>query len=240
METAKILEAVAARLAPRQDWIGERVLISAGPTCEPIDAVRILTNRSSGKMGYAVADAARTRGAQVILVSGPAALSTPAGIERVDVTTAEEMSKALMARLSWATVVIMAAAVGDFRPVQVSSKKLERTGDHAPTLQLEPTPDILAALAAQRRTQIIVGFAAEIGPVLPRAVEKLKRKGIDLMVANDVTQEGAGFGTDTNVAVLIDRSGQVTELPKMPKRELADRLLDTVLTIKKSLPPRQS
>jgi phosphopantothenoylcysteine decarboxylase/phosphopantothenate--cysteine ligase len=236
VDTSVILEAVAQRLAPRQDWRGQRVLVSAGPTHEPIDPVRVLSNRSSGKMGYAVAQAARARGGQVVLVSGPTALPTPAGVERVNVTTAEEMYKALTTRLPWATVVIMAAAVGDFRVTQVSSQKLERSGAGTQSLQLEPTPDILSALAAQRRGQLLVGFAAETGPVLPRALDKLKRKGVDLLVANDVTQEGAGFGTDTNVAVLLDRTGKVTELPKMPKRELADHLLDAVLRLDKSVP----
>jgi phosphopantothenoylcysteine decarboxylase/phosphopantothenate--cysteine ligase len=240
VDTSTILDAVAQRLAPRQDWLGQRLLVSAGPTHEPIDPVRVLSNRSSGKMGYAIAEAARARGAQVVLVSGPTTLATPAGIERVDVTTAEEMYKAVTTRLSWATVVIMAAAVGDFRPAQISSQKLERTGAGTQNLQLEPTADILSALAAQRRGQLLVGFAAETGPVLPRALDKLKRKGVDLLVANDVTQDGAGFGTDTNVVVLLDRTGKVTELPKMPKRELADHLLDAVLRLERLLPGGQA
>jgi phosphopantothenoylcysteine decarboxylase/phosphopantothenate--cysteine ligase len=226
-DTSTILQAVVARLAPRQDWLGQRVLVSAGPTQEPIDPVRILSNRSSGKMGYALADAARARGAEVVLVSGPTALGTPPGVERMDITTAEEMHKALIARLPWATVVIMAAAVGDFRPARISERKLQR-GQRPRTLELQPTEDILAALARQRRGQVLVGFAAETGPVLPRALEKLKRKGVDLLVANDVTQEGAGFDTDTNIACLLDRSGKVRHFPKMPKRQLADHLLDAI------------
>ena len=238
-EIDRILETVSHRLAPRQDWLGQRLLVSAGPTEEPVDPVRVLSNRSSGKMGFAIAEAARSRGAQVVLVSGPTALPTPAGVERVNVRTAEDMYKAMTSRQSWATVVVMAAAVGDFRPAQVCSTKLERMGEAARTLQLEPTPDILSALSSQRRGQLLVGFAAETGPVLPRAAEKLRRKGVDLLIANDVTQEGAGFESDTNVVTLIDRSGTVTTLPKMLKRDLADVLLDAVLALGKPPVPGQ-
>jgi phosphopantothenoylcysteine decarboxylase/phosphopantothenate--cysteine ligase len=234
VDPAVILDAVTARLAPRLDWHGHRVLVTAGPTQEPIDPVRYISNRSSGKMGYAIADAARDRGATVVLVSGPTSLPTPAGIERLDVRTAEEMYKVVLERMAWATVVVMAAAVGDFRAVHVSSAKLERTGQPRQALELEPTADILSTLTEQRQGQTLVGFAAEWGPVLPRAHEKLKRKGIDLMVANDVTMDGAGFATDTNIAVLIDRFGRITELPKMPKRELADRILDAALVLARS------
>jgi phosphopantothenoylcysteine decarboxylase/phosphopantothenate--cysteine ligase len=233
-----IFEAISVCLAPRQDWQGHRVLISAGPTREPIDPVRFLSNHSSGKMGYALAEAARARGAEVVLVSGPTVLPSPAGVERIDVVTAEEMYKALLERLPWATVIVMAAAVGDFRPTRLAARKLERAGKQ--TLELEPTTDILSVLAKQRRGRIVVGFAAETGQVLPRAAEKLKRKGVDLMVANDVTREGAGFGTDTNVAVLIDRNGRTLELPKMSKRALADRILDAVLALAQPQGPAQS
>jgi phosphopantothenoylcysteine decarboxylase/phosphopantothenate--cysteine ligase len=234
VEPAVILDALGTCLVPSQDWLGHRVVVSAGPTQEPIDPVRFLTNRSSGKMGYAVAEAARARGAEVVLVSGPTSLSSPAGVERIEVTTAEEMSKALMAQLPWATVVVMAAAVGDFRAARFSATKLERTGEQRQALELEPTADILSTLADQRRGQILVGFAAEAGPVMPRAFEKLRRKGVDLMVANDVTMEGAGFGTDTNIAVLIDRTGRAIELPKMSKKELADRILDAAMSLARS------
>jgi phosphopantothenoylcysteine decarboxylase/phosphopantothenate--cysteine ligase len=237
VEPAVILEAVGACLAPRQDWRAHRVLVSAGPTREPIDPVRFLSNHSSGKMGYAVAEAARARGAEVVLVSGPTLLPAPTAVERVDVVTAEEMYKALLERLPWATVIVMAAAVGDFRPTRLAATKLERAGKQ--TLELEATTDILSVLAKQRRGRIIVGFAAETGPVLPRAAEKLRRKGVDLMVANDVTLEGAGFGTDTNVAVLIDRNGRSVELPKMSKRALADRILDAVLALSQPNGPAQ-
>jgi phosphopantothenoylcysteine decarboxylase / phosphopantothenate---cysteine ligase len=230
-EISAIMDALAARLAPRQDWAGHRVLVSAGPTHEPIDAVRFISNRSSGKMGYAVAEAARARGASVVLVSGPTGLSVPAGVESVEVNTAEEMSKALTTRLGWATVVVMAAAVADFRPIRSAPTKMEKAAFSKQGLEIEPTPDILSALSTRRRGQILVGFAAETGPVLPRAADKLKRKKLDLIVGNDVTLEGAGFGSDTNVATLVDRTGNITELPKMTKRDLADRILDAILAL---------
>jgi phosphopantothenoylcysteine decarboxylase/phosphopantothenate--cysteine ligase len=238
IDPAAILEALIARLTPRQDWAGHRVLVSAGPTHEPIDAVRFISNRSSGKMGYALADAARARGASVVLVSGPTALAAPPGVDHVEVVTAEEMLKAMRTRLAWATVVVMAAAVGDFRPVRPVSTKLDKATLAKQGLDIEPTEDILSVLSQSRRGQILVGFSAETGPVLPRAAAKLKGKGLDLIVGNDVTAEGAGFGSDTNVATLIDRYGKVIDLPKMTKRELADRILDAVLALDQ--PPQPS
>jgi phosphopantothenoylcysteine decarboxylase/phosphopantothenate--cysteine ligase len=228
-----ILAALEKTLAPRLDWTGHRVLVSAGPTQEPIDPVRFLSNRSSGKMGYAVAQAARERGAAVTLVSGPTALPVPRGVDLVPVSTAEEMEKAVTSRLAWSTVVVMAAAVADFRPTRALSEKLKKGNSPELTLALERTTDILDVLSKRRTHQILVGFAAETGPVLARAQDKLKRKGLDLIVGNDVTSEGSGFGSETNAAVLVDRQGRVTELPLMSKRDLADRILDAV----QSLPP---
>ena len=222
---AAILEAIQTALAPQRDWQGQRILVSAGPTHEPIDPVRFISNRSSGKMGYAIAEAAQARGAQVVLVAGPTALPTPSGVEIIPVATAEEMMQALSTRLAWSTVVIMAAAVADFRPKHPASKmikKQERTGH---TLDLERTTDILASLSAQRTTQLMVGFAAETNDMIAHAKDKLTAKGLDLIVANDVTTEGAGFGSDQNAATLIDRQGSLTELPLMPKRALADAIL---------------
>lgn len=239
-EPAVILDAVVSELSLRHDWVGQRVLVSAGPTHEPIDAVRFISNRSSGKMGYAVAEAARARGASVVLVSGPTALPAPPGVDWVGVTTAEDMSKAMRTRLTWATVVVMAAAVGDFRPARAASTKLDKATFSKQGLDIEPTEDILSILSQSRQGQILVGFAAETGPVVPRAMQKLKRKKLDLIVGNDVTIEGAGFGSDTNVATLIDRHGHITELPKMTKRELADRILDAVLGLHLPPHPRSS
>jgi phosphopantothenoylcysteine decarboxylase / phosphopantothenate---cysteine ligase len=225
-EEATILEAIQAALAPRRDWQGHRILVSAGPTQEPIDPVRFISNRSSGKMGYAIAEAAQTRGAQVVLVTGPTALPVPRGVEVVSVVTAEEMLKALSTRLAWSTTVIMAAAVADFRPAHPASQKIKKQGGTGQTLDLERTTDILASLSAQRTTQFMVGFAAETGNLIDHAKGKLTAKGLDLIVANDVTIDGAGFGSEQNTATLIDRQGALTELPLMPKRALADAILN--------------
>jgi phosphopantothenoylcysteine decarboxylase/phosphopantothenate--cysteine ligase len=225
-EEGAILEAIQAALVPQRDWQGQRMLVSAGPTQEPIDPVRFISNRSSGKMGYAIAEAAQARGAQVVLVTGPTALPAPRGVEIVSVATAEEMLKALFARLAWSTTVIMAAAVADFRPTHPASQKIKNQGRTAQTLDLERTTDILASLSAQRTTQLMVGFAAETNDLIAHAKDKLKAKGLDLIVANDVTMEGAGFGSDQNAAVLIDRQGGMTELSLMSKRALADAILN--------------
>lgn len=225
-EEGRILAALHAALAPQRDWQGHRVLVSAGPTQEPIDPVRFISNRSSGKMGYAVAEAARARGAQVVLVTGPTALPVPRGVEVVSVSTAEDMLKALSMRLAWSTTVIMAAAVADFRPTHPASQKIKKQGHTGQTLDLEQTTDILASLSAQRTTQLMVGFAAETSDLTTHAQAKLTAKGLDLIVANDVTIEGAGFGSDQNAATLIDRQGVMTELPLMPKRVLADAILN--------------
>lgn len=230
-EEQVIISAIEERLCPRQDWIGQRVLVSAGPTQEAIDPVRFISNRSSGKMGYAIAQAARERGGQVVLVSGPTSLTVPAGVEVDSVETAEEMHKALVQRFSWATVVIMAAAVADFRPKHPSPDKLKKHRTPVTELELEPTDDIVANLSKMRTSQILVGFAAETQSLVVQAREKLQRKGLDLIVGNNVAEVGSGFGSDTNSAVLIDRQGQVTELGMMPKRQLADRVLDAVLAL---------
>jgi phosphopantothenoylcysteine decarboxylase/phosphopantothenate--cysteine ligase len=224
----KILSAVQSALLSRQDLRGRRVLISAGPTQEPIDPVRFISNRSSGKMGYAIASAASERGAQVVLVSGPTQLLPPARVEVVPVTTAEDMTKALLTRLSWADTVVMAAAVADFRAAKPAVRKLQKKDRIWTSLDLEPTTDILQQLSVRRTGQLLVGFAAETHDLLAHAREKLHAKGVDLMVANDVTIEGSGFGSDMNQAVLIDRTGRTTEWPLLPKRELADRILDAV------------
>lgn len=225
-EETVILEAIQTALVPQCDWQGHRVLVSAGPTQEPIDPVRFISNRSSGKMGYAIAEAAQARGAQVVLVTGSTALPVPKGVEVVPVATAEEMWKALSARLAWSTAIVMAAAVADFRPRHPASQKIKKQGRTGQTIDLERTTDILTSLSAQRTTQLMVGFAAETSDLIAHAKEKLTAKGLDLIVANDITIEGAGFGSDQNTATLIDRQGSVTELPLMPKRALADAILN--------------
>jgi phosphopantothenoylcysteine decarboxylase/phosphopantothenate--cysteine ligase len=227
-EEAAILAAIEARLLPKQDLRGQRILVSAGPTQEPIDPVRFISNRSSGKMGYAVAQAARERGAEVLLVSGPTALPAPPGVRRLDADTAEEMAKAITTNLRWSTIVVMAAAVADFRAAKPAGRKLKKQAGAWKTLALAPTEDILQTLAHQRSGQILVGFAAETDAVLAHARKKLTDKELDLIVANDVTAAGAGFGSDRNAAVLLRRDGAEIPLPIMPKREMADRILDAL------------
>lgn len=227
----RILAAVLAAVYPRRDWSGRKLLISAGPTQEAIDPVRYISNRSSGKMGYALAEAARARGADVVLVSGPTSLPAPAGIECCAVTTAEEMRKAIMNRLAWSDTVIMAAAVADFRPARPSAQKIKKRQGPVTQLQLEPTDDILRELGERRSSQLLVGFAAETEDLLAHAREKLHAKGVDLLVANDVTAAGSGFGSDTNRVVLLSPNGAPEELPLLSKRNVADRVLDRMLTL---------
>lgn len=225
---SRIVEAVEALLIPQADWLGQRVLVSAGPTQEAIDPVRFISNRSSGKMGYAIAEAARDRGAEVVLVTGPTALVPPAGVEVVAVTSAQEMADSLCRHLAWATVVVMAAAVADFRPREQSVQKMKKQGRMSLTLDLEVAPDILSMLSAQRTTQVLVGFAAETEDVVAHAMAKLVGKGLDAIVANDVTKEGAGFGSDDNAAVVLSRGGRRKEFGLMSKRRLADHILTEV------------
>jgi len=224
-EESKIVEAVQATVIPQADWMGQRVLVSAGPTQEAIDPVRFISNRSSGKMGYAIAEAARDRGAEVVLVTGPTALSPPLGVATVSVTSADEMADALTRHLAWATVVVMAAAVADFRPKEPSSRKVKKQGRSSLALDLESAPDILALLSARKTDQLLIGFAAETEQLIEHARGKLEAKGLDMIVANDVTREGAGFGSDDNAAVILTRAGGQKELGLMPKRRLADDIL---------------
>jgi phosphopantothenoylcysteine decarboxylase/phosphopantothenate--cysteine ligase len=226
-----ILAAVHEVFKAQRDLEGETILISAGPTCEDLDPVRYLTNRSSGKMGYAVAEAAAKRGAKVILVSGPVNLGTPAGVERVEVRSAEEMRRAVMERMADAGMVILAAAVADYRPVERRSEKIKKSA--APlAISLEPTADILTEVAKNKDRRIVVGFAAETDRVAENARKKLVSKNADLIVANDVTAEGAGFDRDTNVVTLFSRDGRDLALPKLPKSEVAQRILDEVLRLR--------
>ena len=230
--TETIAKKVCDVLGLRHDLAGQTILITAGPTCEDIDPVRFLTNRSSGKMGYALAEAANRRGARVILVSGPTDLKIPDGVDWVPVRSTEEMHHAVRERATAANVVIMAAAVSDYRPAAQHDQKLKR-GEGSFTLELEPTPDILADLGREKRGQILVGFAAETNSVAENARGKLARKGADMIVANDVTQEGAGFDGDTNIVTMFLRDGREIPLPKMAKFEVANQILDRVLEIGK-------
>jgi phosphopantothenoylcysteine decarboxylase/phosphopantothenate--cysteine ligase len=219
----------AQNLVGSRELSGRTVLVTAGPTREELDPVRYLTNHSSGKMGYAIARAARNRGARVILVSGPVELAVPEKVELVPVTTAEEMHAAVMAHGDRADVIVKAAAVADFRPAIRGPGKLKKGGSQRMTLELIRTPDILADLGARRGRALLVGFAAETDDLLANAQKKLHDKGLDLIVANDVTLPGAGFGRETNIVRLIDRHGHVEELPCLPKDEVANRLLERIV-----------
>jgi phosphopantothenoylcysteine decarboxylase/phosphopantothenate--cysteine ligase len=226
-----IAGAVEAVLGIRHDLVGETVLVTAGPTCEDLDPVRYLTNRSSGKMGYALADAARRRGARVVLVSGPTALEAPADVVRVAVRSTAEMHSAVLAHLGSATIVVMAAAVADYRPAAPRSQKIKRGGERL-VLELEPTLDILADVARVKGDRIVVGFAAETDHVAEHAQQKLAAKAADMIVANDVTADGAGFDHDTNVVTIFTRDGRQMPLPRMGKREVADRVFDRVIELR--------
>ncbi|MBE0598840.1 MAG: bifunctional phosphopantothenoylcysteine decarboxylase/phosphopantothenate--cysteine ligase CoaBC [Desulfuromonadales bacterium] len=225
-EPAAIVEETLRLLTP-QDLAGETVLVTAGPTREDIDPVRYLSNRSSGRMGFAVARAARLRGARVVLVAGPTALPVPAGVEVVPVTSAQQMRAAVLARFPEATIVIKAAAVADFRPAQQAPQKIKKKEAEL-VLSLEKNPDILAELGGEKGGRRLVGFAAETADLGENARKKLMEKNLDLVVANDVSREGAGFDVETNIVRLLFRDGRVEDLPQLSKEEVAHRLLDRV------------
>lgn len=232
VEPPEIVEAIERLLVSSRDLAGEVVLVTAGPTREPLDPVRYLSNRSSGKMGYAIAEAAGARGARVILVSGPTALTPPQGVDVIHVETAQQMHDAVLAKLTAATVVIKAAAVADYRPKQVAGRKLKKD-EAVPEVTLESTPDILAEVGKRKGRRILVGFAAETEDLVENARKKLQRKNLDLMVANNVSQPGAGFDADTNAVKILDAQGKVEELPVQSKRSVADRVLDRVVGLLK-------
>ena len=229
-EPENILEEIQ-RLLRKKDLADERFLITAGPNREPIDPVRYISNRSSGKMGYALARAGLNRGATVTLVSGPTALEPPAGARLIPVITAAEMQRAVLEEFPNCTAVIMAAAVSDYRPIEYSSSKMKR-GKTPLELRLEPNPDILKELGAKKDGKLLVGFAAESENLAANAKKKLREKNLDMIVANDVTQDGSGFDGDTNIATIVDRSGASRALPLMTKDELADQILDHLLALK--------
>jgi phosphopantothenoylcysteine decarboxylase / phosphopantothenate---cysteine ligase len=226
----KIFETIK-NLLKKKDLAGERFLITAGPSREPLDPVRYISNRSSGKMGYALARAALSRGAEVVLVSGPTALEPPSGARTIAVTSAAEMRRAVLGEFPRCTAVIMAAAVGDYRPAEIAPRKIKRAKGPL-ELRLEPNPDILKELGAQKNGKLVVGFAAETEELTTNATKKLRAKNLDMIVANDVTQEGSGFDGDTNIATIIDRSGASFSLPLMSKSELADRIYDHLVSLK--------
>ena len=230
-EPDEIADAVLSALGRRHDLAGEIVLVTAGGTREALDPVRYLGNRSSGKMGYALAEAAQSRGAKVILISGPSALHPPAHCEVIRIVTADQMRAAVLERMGEATLIVKAAAVADYRPVTVSEQKLKRTGPLM--LELAPTEDILAEVVRRRRAgQLIVGFAAETSDIMENGRAKLLRKGADAIVVNDVSGDAVGIDADVNAATFLTLSTAI-ELPVMAKRKLADRILDEILALRR-------
>jgi len=219
------------RLLGKKDLVGERLLITAGPNREPLDPVRYLSNRSSGKMGYALARAAARRGAEVVLVSGPTALDCPAGVRLISVITAADMRDAMVKEFATATAVVMAAAVADYRPVVTADRKIKR-GKGPIELRLEPNPDIVKELGQNKDGKMLIGFAAETEDLTANAAKKLREKNLDMIVANNVTEAGSGFDGDTNIATILDRTGASQSLPLMSKDELADRIYDHYLALK--------
>lgn len=230
-ENEAIVEATLGALQLKQDLRGEVVLVTAGPTREALDPVRYFGNRSSGKMGYAIAEAAARRGARVILVSGPVTLAPPDGAEVMRVETAEQMRDAVLERLAEATVVIKAAAVADFRPRQPLEEKIKRGTRDGLVVELERTPDVLGEIAKRRNGQMVIGFAAETNDALGNARKKLESKGVDAVVVNDVSRPGIGFDSDRNAVTIVSREQQV-EVAEASKKEVAQRVLDFVVEMK--------
>lgn len=222
-----IMERIVSILLPKQDFDGVKMLVTAGPTCEPIDPVRYITNPSTGKMGFALAEAARDRGARVVLVSGPTHLESPAGVETIRVRTAAEMAKAALGKARGCKVVIGAAAVSDFTPAKTADHKMKKKDGNI-TLKLQPTVDIIAELGKRKGKKILVGFSVETRDLIENSTEKLQKKNLDLIVCNDVTQAGAGFATDTNIVTILDRDGGAEQLPQMTKLETAHTILDRI------------
>ncbi len=233
-EVGDIVEEVETLLSPK-DLKGETILITAGPTREPIDPVRFIANRSSGKMGYALAKIARRRGAEVILVSGPVSLPALRGIRTVNIETASEMKEAVTQNYDAASAVVMAAAVADYRPEHCARNKIKKERNQKKlVVELEKNPDILEELGKRKCNKILIGFAAESEALIENAKIKLEVKNLDLIVANDINQDGAGFDVDTNIVKLIDREGKFEELPMMNKEEVADRILNKVVKIREA------
>jgi phosphopantothenoylcysteine decarboxylase/phosphopantothenate--cysteine ligase len=233
-EPERIADIVAGLRSPRRDLEGETVLITAGPTEEPLDPVRFISNRSSGKMGYALAQAAAQRGARVILVSGPVRLPEPPGVSVIHVHTAIEMRDAVMEHLAEAGIIVKSAAVADYHLSRVPQHKVKKTAARI-SLDLDPTPDILAELGQKKGDRLLIGFAAETENLTESARQKLKTKNCDMVVANLVNQEGTGFESDQNEVVLVLRTGETIPIARAPKREIADRIFDQVMKLRLAL-----
>jgi phosphopantothenoylcysteine decarboxylase/phosphopantothenate--cysteine ligase len=233
-EPQAIAEAIRLEAHGRRDLEGEVVMVTAGPTQEPLDPVRFLSNRSSGKMGYALAEAAARRGARVILVSGPVNLAPPAGVETVQVRTAAEMREQVLAHLEDAGIVVKAAAVADFHLSKVPAQKVKKTAARL-SLELDPTPDILAELGRKKGDRLLIGFAAETQNLVAEARRKLESKNCDMIVANLVGAPELGFESEENEVTLVLRTGETLPLARAPKREVADRIFDQVLKLRLAL-----
>lgn len=234
-EPEDLLEVCLHTLAHEKDMAGLSVLVTAGPTQEAIDPVRYITNRSSGKMGYAIAEAAQRRGARVTLISGPTSLVSPQGVEKVSILSTQDLYEAMLERCPSADIIIQAAAPADFTPALAADQKIKKQGDGGLTLTLRQTPDVAAQVGRMKKPgQTLVGFAAETNDVLSNAQGKLEKKNLDMIVANDVTAPGAGFDVDTNIVTFVTRSGLET-LPCLPKRQVADELLDRAMKLRKGI-----
>lgn len=226
-----IIESVKNILLCREDYIGQTVLVTAGPTIEPIDPVRYITNHSSGKMGYAIAERAKMRGANVILISGPTHITPPHGVEVIKVNTNREMYEKVLNVFPRCNIIIKAAAVADYRPSEYSSQKIKKNEDTL-VLHLEKNVDILRELGRIKGDKILVGFAAESENLVNNAKAKIEAKNLDMIVANDITCEDSGFNSNNNKALIIDRGGNITDLPKMSKAQLADTILDNIAKLR--------
>ncbi len=228
-EPETLMKYILRDLAHDHDLAGKKLLVTAGPTCEAIDPVRYITNHSTGKMGYAIAQAAMERGAKVTLVSGPVSIEAPMFVDLVPVKSAADMAEAVKTRAEAQDIIIKSAAVADFRPVNVASEKIKKKDSSDSSIELERTEDILSYLGAHKREkQFVCGFSMETEHMLENSTAKLKKKNVDMIVANNLRTDGAGFGTDTNIVTLITEDG-ARELPKMTKREVADAILDRIL-----------
>lgn len=231
-DTDKIVDMIEMLLYSNKDFAGKKILVTAGPTREDIDPVRYITNRSSGKMGYAIAKAARNRGADVILVSGPTKLPKPEGVKFIGINSATEMYNEVLKHFDEVDIVIKSAAVADYRPLEKSDKKIKKS-DNDMSIPLTRNKDILFELGKIKKNQLLVGFAAETDDLVCNAKNKVCKKNLDFIVANDVTMEKSGFDVDTNTVKIIDKDGTIIQLPNMTKEEVAHNILDHILNIKR-------
>jgi phosphopantothenoylcysteine decarboxylase / phosphopantothenate---cysteine ligase len=227
-----IVDQIDMYLHKEKDLIGKKILVTAGPTREDIDPVRFITNRSTGKMGYAIARAARNRGAEVTLISGPVDLKPPTGIECIVAYSADDMYNAVIDNFENMDIVIKSAAVADYKPANKSDIKIKKTEDDL-NIKLTRSRDILKEVGNKKVSQIVIGFAAETNDLVQNAKEKIKKKNLDMIIANDVLSENAGFGVDTNSVKIIDKNGRITDIPNMPKTDVAHVILDAILKIER-------